>query len=156
MSWATRCSRSRNAEFPMSCVARRLRPGGRRREGLMASQLISTAQSLLTPELVSRVAAQTGESDSSISKAFGGVIPLVFAAIANQSDNRALMSQIASLASKAPSDANDTLRTVTEGSAAPASIDPNVAPGAWLSSLFATGTSSLADVIARYAGIKGS
>jgi len=61
---------------------------------------------LVTPALLSRMSAQTGDSEAALTRGFGAVIPMLFAALANKSDDPTLMSQVANIATEAASDTN--------------------------------------------------
>jgi len=109
----------------------------------MASML-ENIQGLLTPAILSRVTGQTGESESAVMKGFGAAIPAIAAMIANRSDDRGFMKQVADLATRTAADPDaitPAAATTTEG---------------WLSSLFGNNLSGLTGSVARYAGIRGS
>jgi outer membrane protein OmpA-like peptidoglycan-associated protein len=103
----------------------------------MASML-ENIQGLLTPAILSRVTSQTGESESAVMKGFGATIPVIAAMIANRSDDRGFMKQVADLAASTAADP-----------------DGLISAGG-LSSLLGNNFSGLTGNVARYAGIQGS
>jgi OOP family OmpA-OmpF porin len=108
----------------------------------MASML-ENMQGLLTPAIVSRISSQTGESESAVMKGFGATVPAVAAMIANRSDDRGFMTQLADLATRTAADPDAILST-------------NTTTESFLSSLFGNNLSGFAGSVARYAGIRGS
>jgi len=115
----------------------------------MAATLLDAARSLMTPDLVARARAQTGESDAAASKGLAAVIPLLVSTIASRSDDNAFMSRLVSLATKA---AGDTSSFPEQPAVMAPRIDPSAA-GNWLSTLFGGGMASVVEGIARYAGL---
>jgi OOP family OmpA-OmpF porin len=118
----------------------------------MASML-ENIEGLLTPAIVSSVTGRTGESESAVMKGFGAVIPAIAAMIANRSDDRGFMTQLADLATRTAADSDAIASASGPGSSA--SI-PDTTTEGWLSSLFGNNLSVLAGSVARYAGIRGS
>lgn len=115
------------------------------------TMLVDAAHSLLTPELVSRGSAETGESNAAVSKGLGAVIPMLFASLSGRSDDRGFMSQVANLATKTFGE-----RDVTRTEVTAYKIDSTTPTGGWLSSLFGGGLGSVVDGVGRYAGVKSS
>ena len=120
----------------------------------MASML-ENIQSLLTPEILSRVTGQTGESESAVMKGFGAVVPTIVGTIANRVGDRGFMNDVADLATSTAADPNAIgsaagMAFSTTGEGTMTDTDN------WLSGLFGRNLSGLADSVARYAGIRGS
>jgi OOP family OmpA-OmpF porin len=118
----------------------------------MASML-ENIQGLLTPAIVSSVTGRTGESESAVMKGFGATIPAITAMIANRSDDRGFMTQLADLATRTADDPDAIASAAGSGSSASSA---NTTTEGWLSSLFGNNLSGLAGSVARYAGIQGS
>jgi outer membrane protein OmpA-like peptidoglycan-associated protein len=105
------------------------------------TSMLDAARSLLTPDVIARASTQTGESEGTISKGLGAIIPLLFATLAGRSDERGFMSQFATLATK------------VAGDPAAAKVD---SASTWLGSLFGDGISSATKGVAHHAGITTS
>jgi OmpA-OmpF porin, OOP family len=114
----------------------------------MASML-ENMKALLTPEILSRVTGQTGESESAVTKGFDATIPAIAAMTANRSDDRGFMRQVAYLASRTAADPD----AITSAASASGT---NTTTEDWLSSVFGNNLSGMAGSVARYAGIRGS
>ena len=106
---------------------------------------------LVTPALLSRMSAQTGDSEAALTRGFGAVIPMLFAALANKSDDPTLMSQVANIATEAASDTN--VPTYIPQAVGLSGIDTTTPTGGWLSKLFGGNLSGVVDGITRYAGV---
>jgi outer membrane protein OmpA-like peptidoglycan-associated protein len=106
---------------------------------------------LVTPALLSRMSAQTGDSEAALTRGFGAVIPMLFAALANKSDDPTLMSQVANIATEAASDTN--VPTYIPQAVGLSGIDTTTPAGGWLSKLFGGNLSGVVDGITRYAGV---
>jgi OOP family OmpA-OmpF porin len=117
----------------------------------MAATMLDGVQEFLTPNFLSHVSHETGESEAAVSKGFMAVVPTLLASIAGRSGDSSFMSQLASLAMNSPSDAEALARSTTAipGSGAETSA------GGWLSGLTG-GTSSVTNAISRYAGVRAS
>jgi OmpA-OmpF porin, OOP family len=120
----------------------------------MASML-ENIQSLLTPEILSRVTGQTGESEFAVMKGFGAVVPTIMGMIANRVGDRGFMNDMADLATSTAADPSAIASAAgmafsTTGEGTMTDTDN------WLSSLFGRNLSGLADSVSRYAGIRGS
>jgi OmpA-OmpF porin, OOP family len=120
----------------------------------MASML-ENIENLLTPEILSRVSSQTGESQSSLTKGFSAAIPVIGGMIAQRTDDRGFMKEVADLATSTAADPNAIASAA--GMAFSASDTGSMSEtDNWLSNLFGRNLPGLADSIARYAGIRGS
>jgi len=117
----------------------------------MASMLDS-ARELVTPGLLSRLSAQTGESEGALSKGMGVVIAILFAWMAHRSEDRAFMSQAASVATDTANDPNALTRLPHAVGGAP-DVDATAPFGGWLSRLFDGHLSDVTDGVARHANI---
>src|SRR5215475_12801570 len=120
----------------------------------MASML-ENIQGLLTPEILSRVTGQAGESESAVMKGFGAVVPTIMGMIANRVGDRGFMNDVADLATNTAADPNAIgsaagMAFSTTGEGTMTDTDN------WLSGLFGRNLSGLADSVARYAGVRGS
>jgi outer membrane protein OmpA-like peptidoglycan-associated protein len=118
----------------------------------MAS-MFDNISDLLTPAMLTRLAGQTGESESAVVKGLGAVIPTIAACTAARADDRAFTGQLADLATRTA--ANPDALTSAAGLTSASSAE-TTAIGNWLSSLFGPNLSGVIDSIARYAGIRGS
>ena len=118
----------------------------------MAS-MFDNISDLLTPAMLTRLAGQTGESESSVVKGLGAVIPTIAACTAARADDRGFTGQLADLSTRTA--ANPDALTSAAGLTSASSAE-TTAIGNWLSSLFGPNLSGVIDSIARYAGIRGS
>jgi outer membrane protein OmpA-like peptidoglycan-associated protein len=109
------------------------------------------ARELVTPALLSRMSAQTGDSEAALTKGFGAVIPMLFAALANKSDDQTFMSQVANIATDAASDINRP--TYIPQAVDVSGIDTTTPTGGWLSKLFGGNLSGVVYGVTRYAGL---
>lgn len=111
----------------------------------MSLNIIDLIKGQLGPALVSQAASQLGESESGISKAIGGLLPVVVGGLANNSDNPAVLDAISNASS------SGILGNLL------GSVDQN---NSWISSLlsliFGDKTSGLVNSIATYAGISNN
>jgi OmpA-OmpF porin, OOP family len=120
----------------------------------MASMLESI-QSLLTPDVLSRVTGHTGESESAVMKGLGAVIPTITGMIASRSEDRGFMKDMADLATSTAADPN-AISSAAGMAFSTTSEGTMTATDNWLSSLFGRNLSGLADSVAGYAGVRGS
>src|SRR5690606_36124142 len=111
----------------------------------MSLNIIDLIKGQLGPALVSQAASQLGESESGISKAIGGLLPVVVGGLANNSHNPAVLDAISNASS------SGILGNLLGG------VDQN---NSWISSLlsliFGDKTSGLVNSIATYAGISNN
>jgi outer membrane protein OmpA-like peptidoglycan-associated protein len=114
--------------------------------------ILDAARSLVTPDLVARLSAQTDESDSAVSRGLGAIIPMLLAAVSGRADDTTFMDQFASLAARStdvdPS-RPDVLTTMTDAASTTSANN-------WLASLFGDRLPSMLTDLSRYAGIKSS
>jgi outer membrane protein OmpA-like peptidoglycan-associated protein len=120
----------------------------------MASMLESI-QDLLTPDILSRVTRQTGESESAVIKGFGAVIPTIAGIIASRTGDRGFIKDTADLASATSAEPN-AIASAAEMAFSTTSEGTMTATDNWLSTTFGRSLPGLADSVARYAGIRGS
>jgi outer membrane protein OmpA-like peptidoglycan-associated protein len=115
--------------------------------------MLANIQGLVTPAILSSVIGPSGEPEYAVKKGFGATIPAITAMIANRSDDRGFMTQLADLATRTAADPE----AITSATALAASASgTNATTEGWLSSLFGNNLSGLAGSVARYAGIRGS
>jgi OOP family OmpA-OmpF porin len=110
---------------------------------------------LVSPTMLSRLAQQTGESESDVSRGFSAAIPTIASAIANRSDDHGFMKDLAALATRTAA-APDPLAAISGLVSSTSAIDTSTPTGGWLSSLFGRNLSAVTDSVARYAGLRGS
>jgi outer membrane protein OmpA-like peptidoglycan-associated protein len=117
--------------------------------------MLENIRSLLTPEILSRVAGDVDEPESAVMKGYSAAIPAIAGTIAQRADDRGFVRDLADLATSTAADPNAiasaagaAFSTTGEGSM---TVTDN-----WLSSLFGRNLSGLADSIARFASIRGS
>ena len=115
------------------------------------SSMLDAVRDLVTPDLVARMSAHTGDSEASVSKGFGAAIPLLFSSLAGRADDRSFMSQLTGIAADTAGNA-DALR-LPQALTGASGADTRTATGRWLSSLFGSDLGGVIDGIARYAGI---
>jgi outer membrane protein OmpA-like peptidoglycan-associated protein len=114
--------------------------------------MLDAAQELVTPALLSRMSGHTGDSEAALTKGFGAVIPMLFASLANKSDDQTFMSQVASMGTDAENDIN-VLTHIPQAVGALSGIDITTPTGGWLSRLFGGNLSGVVDGVTRYAGV---
>jgi len=110
----------------------------------MSLNVIDLIKGQLGPALVSQAAGQFGESESGISKAIGGLLPIVVGGLANNSDNPGVLNAITSASS------SGILGNLLGGSSDNSTIS-NL-----LSSIFGDKLSGLVNSIATFAGISNN
>src|SRR5262249_56918731 len=106
-------------------------------------------------EILSRVTAQTGESESAVMKGFGAVVPTIVGTIANRVDDRGFMNDVADLATSTAADPNAIgsaagMAFSTTGEGTMTDTDN------WLSGLFGRDLLGVAATAARFPGVWGS
>ncbi len=114
--------------------------------------ILDAARELVTPALLSRMSAQTGDSEAALTKGLGAVIPLLFASVANKSNDPTFMSQVANIASDVARDTNVPTH-IPQAVGGLSGIDTTTPIGGWLSRLFGGNLSEVVDGITRYAGV---
>src|SRR5262245_43445631 len=120
----------------------------------MASML-DNIRELITPSVISRTAALTGDSDSALTTGLSATIPAILATLAKRADDNGFMTQLSRLATGA-ADADPLTAAKAFMSPTTTGIDTTTPMGGWLSSLFGHNVSSVTDAIARYAGLRSS
>jgi len=110
------------------------------------------ARELVTPALLSRMSAQTGDSEAALTKGLGAVIPLLFASVANKSNDPGFMSHVANIASDVARD-NNVPTHIPQAVGGLSGIDTTTPLGGWLSRLFGGNLYEVVDGITRYAGV---
>jgi len=120
----------------------------------MAS-ILTELRRLISPELLSEVAHQTHESESTVAAAYDAAIPGCAATIANRSNDPGFMNQLVNLATAIPAD-SDPIAAAMRLVSSPAGSDASTAAGSWLSTLFGQDRSGVTRNIARYSGIRES
>jgi OmpA-OmpF porin, OOP family len=117
----------------------------------MASML-DAVRELVTPSLLSRMSAHTGDSEPALSRGFGAAIPLLFAALANKSDDHTFINQVANIATDSANDP-DVPATLPRAVGGLSGIDTTTPAGGWLSRLFGGNLTDVVDGVNRYAGV---
>lgn len=114
--------------------------------------MLDGVQEFLTPNFLSYVSHETGESEAAVSKGFMAVVPTLLASIAGRSGDSGFMSQLASLAMNTPSDAESLARSTNAITGS--GVETNT--GGWLSGLPGGTVSAVTNAISRYAGVRAS
>src|SRR5215510_13686848 len=117
----------------------------------MASML-DAVRELVTPNLLSRMSAHTGDSEAALSRGFGAVIPLLFASLANRADDHTFMGQVGTLANESANEP-DVPATIPRAVSGASGIDTTTPAGGLLSRLFGTNLTGVVDGVTRYAGV---
>jgi len=120
----------------------------------MAS-ILTELRRLISPELLSEVAHQTHESESTVATAYDAAIPACAAMTAQRSNDRGFMNQLVNLATGTAVD-SDPIAAAMRLVSSPPGSDASTAAGSWLSTLFGQDRSGVTRSIARYAGIRES
>lgn len=123
-------------------------------EDFMASML-DNIRELITPSVLSRAAALTGDSESALTTGLSATIPTILATLAKRSDDSGFMQQLSRLAMGA-ADSDPLTAAKAFMSPTTTGIDTTTPMGGWLSSLFGHNVSSVTDAIGRYAGLRSS
>ena len=110
----------------------------------MSLNVIDLIKGQLGPALVSQAASQFGESESGISKAIGGLLPVIVGGLANHSDNPNVLDAVSNASS------SGILGNLLSG----ASNNPIVSN--LLSSIFGDKISGLVNSIATFAGVSNN
>ena len=119
------------------------------------NSLLDGIRELVTPALLSRASAYTGESEATTLKGFGMAIPALLASLAGRSGDASFMSQIASLAAAEKSIEPDPITRANVARATSASHNTTAAEK-WLSGANGNSVSTVADGIARRVGMRSS
>jgi len=114
------------------------------------STLLDTVRGLVTPQLVSRLASSSGESNTNVTTALTSAVPLLLGNMANQSDDRGFVSQLMSLVTD-PGAENAAAGLSTSAAASESSLTTKL-----LSLVSGGSPSHLADSLGRTAGVKSS
>lgn len=110
----------------------------------MSVNIIDLVKGYITPSVISQTATQLGESESGISKAISGFLPLVLGGLINKSGEPSLLNSLTSVAGSG----------VLSNLGATATQNPII--GSILSSLFGDKLGSIISNIASFANIKES
>ena len=114
--------------------------------------IVAGIQDLVTPVLLSRVSAQTGESESAVSKGFAAVLPAILGTLARRSDDSAFMSRLGNMISMAPADTDAIARAAFTAADAPAATPAGLPP--LMTALFGDTLSGIVESVSRFAGIR--
>lgn len=106
--------------------------------------IIDLIKSQIGPEVISQVSTHLGESESGISKAISGFLPLIVGGLANNTEKPSVLDSITGISSNGFS-----LESL--GSLLSSPVIGNV-----ISSIFGDKTQSVVDTISNFAGIKSS
>ncbi|WP_312090767.1 OmpA family protein [Chryseobacterium sp.] len=110
----------------------------------MALNIIDLIKGQLGAALVSQTASQLGESESGISKAISGLLPVVIGGLANNSDNPTVLDTVANSSSNG---ILGSLSSVTSGNSFISGL---------LTSIFGDKLSGIINSVATYAGISNN
>lgn len=123
----------------------------------MATSLLESLSSYLTPDLIDSIGSTLGESPGSVSKGMGAVLPALLGGVADKAKDPSALQQLFALITD---DANDgsvlrdsggLLGTLTQNKGTLATLAASLLP-----LLFGGRTDSISSAIANYAGIKNS
>ena len=123
----------------------------------MATSLLESLSTYLTPDLIDSIGSTLGESPGSVSKGMGAVLPALLGGVADKAKDPSALQQLFALVSD---DANDgsvlrdsggLLGTLTQNKGTLATLAASLLPF-----LFGARTDSISSAIANYAGIKSS
>jgi outer membrane protein OmpA-like peptidoglycan-associated protein len=119
------------------------------------NSLLDGVRELVTPALLARTSAHTGESEAATLRGFGMAIPALLASLANRSGETTVMGQIASLAAAETGIESDPIARANLARAAAASRNTTAAEK-WLAGANGDNLATAADGIARRIGVRGS
>ena len=123
----------------------------------MATSLLESLSTYLTPDLIDSIGSTLGESPGSVSKGMGAVLPALLGGVADKAKDPSALQQLFALITD---DANDgsvlrdsggLLGTLTQNKGSLATLAASLLPF-----LFGGRTDSISSAIANYAGIKSS
>src|SRR5262245_18326905 len=122
----------------------------------MAIDLADQILSFFTPEIVQKVATNVGESPSATQKALGAIGPALVAALANLASTPSGVDHVTRIldSGKYDGSALGNLTSLLSGSSAPP-VATSESRGI-LGSLFGAKINTVADLIARFAGVRPS
>jgi outer membrane protein OmpA-like peptidoglycan-associated protein len=119
----------------------------------MSLNLIDAAKGLFTSEVVSKASSYLGESDSGISKALSGIVPTIFAGLANKVSTTDAANSIAQMAQdEHHSGIQENIGTMFSNESGGLM---NKASG-FISNLFGSKTNAVTDLISNFSGLKTS
>lgn len=119
----------------------------------MALNILDAAKNFLTPGLLSKAASYLGESESSISKALGGLIPASLLGITEKASSSGGASTVLDLARQASN--SDVFGNLEAAFQPHGEGIPKGVPGI-LSTIFGDKAGGMANLIAQFSGIKGA
>ena len=123
----------------------------------MATSLLDSLGTYLTPDLIDRIGSAIGEPPGAVSKGMGAVLPALLGGVADKAKDPSALQQLFALVTD---DANDgsvlrdsggLLGTLTQNKGTLATLAASLLPF-----LFGGRTDSISSAIANYAGIKSS
>lgn len=121
----------------------------------MSTSLIDLARQYLTPDVIDKLAAFTGESPAATSKAIAGATPAVLAGLLNTAQGPGGVAQLITLFQQGKFDG--AMLGNLAGAFSGNSVDSLAKAGApLLGSLFGSRSNALTDMLASYSGVKRS
>ena len=122
----------------------------------MSVNLIEMAKSYLTPELISKAANQTGDSEGSVSRAFEGIVPAVLGGLISKTTSSEGASSLLSLFTQGNHDGSilTNLESIFGGGAS--TINTTETGKDILNSLFGNKISDITSMLASFSGVKES
>jgi outer membrane protein OmpA-like peptidoglycan-associated protein len=120
----------------------------------MSSSLLDSLTGLITPDVVGRAASYFGESEGTVSKGLGAVLPLLLGGVATRASDQGFANTLFELVSSRANDDNvsGNLAALLSPSAATSPIGS--LGGRLLSSLFGGNLGSVGSALANYSGGK--
>lgn len=117
------------------------------------AHLIETARAHLTPDLIGRAAARLGESENSLAKTLGGLLPALLAGMLNKTGQPEAMRRLYQQIQDADPEVPERLADLLDSGSAGAN-DPRDAAGRLIGDLFGDKTSAVVSSVAAFSGAR--
>ena len=122
----------------------------------MSDSLLSELSGLLSPDLVSNLAGNVGESSGSVSKGLSAVFPALLGGVATKADEPGFMSSLVGMVNDSSIDESVLDRPQSLLGSAAKSLPAMLAGGKLLGSVFGNNIDGLVGKVAGFAGINPS
>lgn len=121
----------------------------------MSVNILNLIQDQIGDQLTSQASSFLGESESNVSAALGGIFPSILGKMVDSADDKGLMTKVFDLAKGGDFGMMDDIAGIFTGGGSNATSVMNMG-GTFLNLLMGNKTGALIDMIAKFAGLKGS
>ncbi len=119
------------------------------------ANLLGTFKSMLTPQMIGKLAEVLGEAEGSITKAVTALAPTILAGMAAKTDDAGFMQhQFDTLTNFTPGTIDQLVDLVAGGNLA--KDDPKDVAGHWISGVFGAKTGSILNAVSAFAGTRSN